>query len=326
MKKILFVLIIILTLPSIADAQRWKQYRRQVIGGAGVTNFLGDLGGGNDIGRDFVWDLDFAATRPSLLVGYRYQLNTFMFLRANLQWGILRSNDELTEEPFRSQRNLNFRTGFFEADLMAEFYIIQNARGNLYRLRGVRGRRGLKMDVYLFGGLGLMYFNPKAQDNAGTWTALQPLGTEGQGLPGEDDKYKRFTFTIPYGIGIGKSIDRYWGVNLEFSARATFSDYIDDVSGSYYGRQKLYDAKIAQGASDAEARRAAIFSDPNLTFNATDQRDLTIADSGFDNERNESRPHQIVIRGDETDKDAYMTAMITVSRKIVKRRRSRPKF
>jgi hypothetical protein len=327
MKKILFFLIIILTLPSIADAQRWKQYRRQIIGGAGVTNFLGDMGGGNDIGRDFIWDLDFAATRPSLLIGYRYQLNTYMFLRANLNWGILKADDQLTKQTQRRHRNLNFRTGFLELDALAEFYVIQNSRGNLYRLRGVRGRRGLAMDLYVFGGLGLMYFNPKAQYQ-GTWTALQPLGTEGQGQAGQDDKYSRLTFTIPYGIGVGKSIDRYWGINVEFTMRATFTDYIDDVSGNYYGRQNIYDAKIAEGLSVAEATQAAYLSDPNLTYLSEPNASFSFHDLGSDNARNEAIGNDIAVnqRGDASDKDAFMTGMVTISRKIVKRRRSRPKF
>ncbi len=323
MRKVIFILIICL-LPNLADAQRWKQYRRQVMGGIGVTNFLGDLGGADQIGRDFLYDLDFVATRPSLFVGYRYQLNTFAFLRSNLQWGILTADDKNTKEEFRSKRNLHFRSGFLEVNGLVEFYLIQNARGNLYRLRGVRGRRGLKMDVYVFGGIGFMYFNPKAQYQ-GQWVALQPIGTEGQGLPGQEDKYSRFTFTVPYGIGIGKSIDRYWSFNIEFTMRMTFTDYIDDVSGNYYGRQRLYDAKISAGASDAEATRAAYLSDPNILYRSSD---LSFSDFGADNIENESagREDQVNIRGDITDNDAFMTGMITISRKIVKRRRSRPKF
>jgi hypothetical protein len=313
MKRIfvLFLLVFIL-LPSLADAQRWKRFRRQIVGGAGVTNFLGDLGGANDIGRDGLVDLDFVATRPSLMIGYRYQLNNFIFLRSNLTWGILKGDDANTEQIHRRGRNLSFRSGFLDLNLMAEFYLFNNARGNLYRLRGVRGRRGLNMDLYVFAGIGGMYFNPKAEYQ-GQWVALQPIGTEGQGLPGEEGKYSRFTFTVPYGIGIGKSIDRYWAVNVEFTMRATFTDYIDDVSTEYYGRDNLRQAKLDAGASQAEANRAAFLSDPNIF-------DQTI--DGF-NSNNQLVDEQ---RGDPTDNDAFMTGMVTIARKIVKRRRSRPKF
>ena len=314
-KHTLILLISIILLPSLADAQRWKRFRRQFIFGVGVTNFLGDLGGANQIGRDFIYDLDFAATRPSLLVGYRYQLNSYFFLRGNAQWGILRGDDSFTRETFRQGRNLHFRSGFLEANVMGEFYLLQNSRGNLYRLRGVRGRSGLKIDLFVFGGIGFMYFNPKAEYQ-GTWVKLQPLGTEGQGLPGEKEKYRRTTFTVPYGIGIGKSIDRYWQINVELTMRFTFTDYIDDVSDTYYGKQRLYDAYISRGASEAEAIRVSELSDRNVYYQV-------LPDSRFTKDSPVEPGGQ---RGDVTDKDSFMTGMIMVSRKIVKRRRSRPKF
>ena len=311
-KHLLITLIAVVLLPNIADAQLWKRFRRQLIGGVGVTNFLGDLGGGPGVGRDFIWDLDVPATRPSLMVGYRYQFNSYLFGRANVQWGVFRADDDFTTEQFRSGRNLKFRTGYFELDLMAEFYLIQNARGNLDKLKGVRGRRGLKMDVYVYGGLGFMYFNPKGEYQ-GTWHKLQPLGTEGQGLPGEAEKYNRTTFTIPYGIGLGKSIDRYWGVNLELTFRQTFSDYIDDVSGNYYGRKNIYQAKIDQGFSSAEATKVAFLSDPSQGLGGNPANGFT---NILDPDRNDLVGQQ---RGDPSDNDAYMTLMVTVSRKIVKR-------
>ena len=311
-------------LPLLADAQRWKRYRRQIVLGAGVTNFLGELGGGNDLGRDGPLDLDIAATRASLLFGYRYQMNSYLFLRGNIQWGILRGDDEFTKEEFRMNRNLHFRSGFFEANFMGEFYMVQNARSNLYNLRGVRGRSGLGLDVYLFGGIGLMYFNPKAEFQ-GQWIALQPLGTEGQGLPGRDSKYSRITFTVPYGIGVGKTIDRYWAFNVEFTMRQTFSDYIDDVSTTYYGRTNLYNAKLAAGESESEARRAAILSDPSIALggNSDRSKELNIASDPGEEFRNDLVGET---RGDPSDKDSFMTLMFTISRKIVKRRRSRSKF
>jgi hypothetical protein len=168
------------------------------------------------------------------------------------------------------------------------------------------------MDLYLFGGIGVMYFNPKAEYQ-GQWVALQPIGTEGQGLEGEDDKYSRFTFTIPYGIGVGKSIDRYWSVNLEFTMRMTFTDYIDDVSTDYYGRNRIRQAKLDQGASQAEADRAATLSDRNIYS----QTEVGLSP---DNQLIEQQ------RGDPSDNDAFMTGMVTIARKIVRRRRSRPKF
>jgi hypothetical protein len=298
-------------IPHFADAQRWKYYRQQVMGGVGLANFLGDLGGGDDVGRGGPLDMDIPATRPALFVGYRYQVANTTFLRSNLSWGIFKGSDEYTLETARRGRNLSFRTGFVELNVMGEFFIVSQAKGNLYRLKGVRGRRGLGIDVYAFAGVGAMYFNPKAEYN-GEFVALQPIGTEGQGLPGGGDKYSRVTVTIPYGIGFGKSIDRYWSVNFEITARQTFSDYIDDVGGTYYGRDKIYQAKLDAGFSEAEALKAATLSDPNIYHTLTDQE--------------EQPDMEGEVRGFGEQNDSFFTAMFTVSRRIVKRRRSRPKF
>ena len=312
MRRIVVISFLVLWLiPQFAEAQRWRRFRKQLIGGVGVANFLGDLGGGNEEGRGGPLDLDLPATRPSLSFGFRYQLNDYVFLRTNLNWGILRGSDQYTDEPARRGRNLSFRSSFTELNVMGEFFIVQNAQGNLYRLRGVRGRNGLGLDIYAFAGIGVMYFNPKAEYQ-GRFIALQPLGTEGQGLPGEAEKYNRVTVTVPYGIGLGKSLDRYWSVNFEVTVRQTFTDYIDDVSGNYYGRDRLYQAKLAAGEPEAEARRTADLSDPNI-YNFTNNTDVQPDMEG-------------AVRGDSSDNDAFLTTMFTVSRKIVQRRRSRPKF
>lgn len=315
MKKtnITLILLFFLILPNLAEAQRWKRFRKQVVFGAGATNFLGELGGGNNLSQPGPLDLNLAATRPTLTVGYRYQLSSAFFFRSNLSWGILRGDDRYTEEPFRRGRNLRFRSGFLELSAVSEFYVLQNSRGSLYNLRGVRSRRSLEIDIYFFAGLGVMYFNPKGKYD-GKWVPLQPLGTEGQGLPGEDKKYNRITFTVPHGVGFGKTIDRFWQINLELNMRWTFTDYIDDVSTEYYGRDRLRQAKLANGASAGEAERAAYLSDPNIYHR--------IPEVGI------SRDNQLIgeKRGNPGDNDYFFTAMITVSRKIIRRNRVRPRF
>lgn len=295
MKRHGFILLLIF-LPSLASAQLWKRYRKQVTAGIGVTNFLGDLGGANKIGSNDFTDLDLAATRMTVNAGFKYQLTKSITARANVTWGLLKGDDKFTDEIWRQDRNLNFRSNIWEASVMGEFYILQNSRNGAYRLRGVRGNKGLKMDLYLLGGVGFMYFNPKGQLPNGDWVTLQPLGTEGQGLPGQDSKYRRTTFTVPLGIGIAKSIDRYWTIGLEFTHRITFSDYIDDVGGEFYDTEKI----IAANGGDRSI--APLISSG-------------VGGNGFEGQ----------IRGKGRN-DSFMTGTITVTKKLLARRRSRPKF
>jgi opacity protein-like surface antigen len=296
MKRYGFILLLIF-LPSLASAQLWKRYRKQVFGGVGVTNFLGDLGGGNDIGVNDFTDLDIAATRMTVTAGFKYQLTKNFSARANLTYGLLRGDDKFTKEQFRRARDLHFRSNIWEASIMGELYLLQNSRNGAFRLRGVRGNRALKMDIYLLGGIGFMYFNPKGQLDNGDWVALQPIGTEGQGLPGQKDKYSRTTLTVPLGIGVAKTINRYWSVGIEFVHRVTFTDYIDDVGGLFYNPDAIINAN---GGNE-------------------ELRPLITSSNGANGIPGE-------IRGDSEQNDHFMTGTITVTKKLLARRRSRPKF
>lgn len=296
MKRYGFILLLIF-IPSLASAQLWKRYRKQVFGGVGVTNFLGDLGGGNDIGVNDFTDLDIAATRMTVTAGFKYQLTKNFSARANLTYGLLRGDDKFTKEQFRRARDLHFRSNIWEASIMGELYLLQNSRNGAFRLRGVRGNRALKMDIYLLGGIGFMYFNPKGQLDNGDWVALQPIGTEGQGLPGQKDKYSRTTLTVPLGIGVAKTINRYWSVGIEFVHRVTFTDYIDDVGGLFYNPDAIINAN---GGNE-------------------ELRPLITSSNGANGIPGE-------IRGDSKQNDHFMTGTITVTKKLLARRRSRPKF
>ena len=52
----------------------WKTHRGEYMLGLGISNFLGELGGRNQIGSPFVWDLEFKLTKPAGSLGYRYYI------------------------------------------------------------------------------------------------------------------------------------------------------------------------------------------------------------------------------------------------------------
>ena len=52
-KAFLLLFLITLFLPAISDAQRWKRQRYEFSAGIGVSNFLGELGGANQIGTHY---------------------------------------------------------------------------------------------------------------------------------------------------------------------------------------------------------------------------------------------------------------------------------
>jgi hypothetical protein len=91
----------------------------------------------------------------------------------------------------------------------------------------VKGQKSSRIGLYLFGGVGGFYFNPKAKFN-NAWVELKPLRTEGQGLEGGPDEYSNFSLCIPMGIGIRKQLSKVLSVGLEMQYTKTFTDYIDD--------------------------------------------------------------------------------------------------
>jgi opacity protein-like surface antigen len=152
----------------------------------------------------------------------RYNLDPQWSLEFNAHYGTLSGSDADADNEERRKRNLSFRTNLITAALQADY--------NLF------GYQPYNMDQpvspYVFAGVEYFNINPQAQYQ-GTWYNLQPLGTEGQGLPGREKKYSLHNIAIPVGAGMRVAVSEQWAVGLEFGIRKTFTDYIDDVGGTY---------------------------------------------------------------------------------------------
>jgi hypothetical protein len=297
MKKLLFVFLGLLVLLSpTTEAQRWKRQRYEFSVGAGMSNFLGELGGANQIGTNYFKDLEWSQTRFALAVGLRYKLSNYFALNSHLTYGRVSGDDKLTTEKFRSYRNLNFFSNIYEFNLNFEGAFQQEQIGHRYRLRKIRGTRGYELYMYGFAGIGVFYYDPKTEYN-GTTVRLKPLGTEGQGLVPTREAYSNFGVCIPVGIGFKYTIDRYWGVGLELGLRKTFTDYIDDVSTTYFDFNNYPDADpLAAQLADRSNH-----SEPNIT--AAGQQ-----------------------RGDPRDKDSYMFGIFSINYKLTRGRGGLPRF
>lgn len=280
---------------------------KYVILSIGASNFLGELGGANQIGTFFVKDLEFAATRPSAGLGYRYKFNQFVSLQGGFHYLLLSGNDNLTQEPFRNNRNLSFRCHIFELSGQAEFFFTKEQQGHLYRIKNAKGKKSYNLQAYAFAGIGLFYFNPQAKYH-GRWVNLAPLSTEGEGLPDGPKKYSQISVCIPYGLGISEAINKDWTIGLEFGIRKTFTDYIDDVSGDYYDNATIRREKGAM---------AADLADPSLHRMPSEY-------GGDGSTSWQAAAGQQ--RGDPSHKDAYMFTNLTISYKIKTRRRIKSKF
>jgi len=266
----------------------WKNRRQSLSIGIGFSNFLGELGGRDQIGSDFIYDLEWSETRPSLQAAYRYQLGSRFYAKAQFAFAIVGGNDALTKEIFRRNRNLNFRSAIFELTAQVEFDVVQFGQNN--QLYNALKRNRHTSAIYLTLGAGAVRFNPKG-NLSGTYYSLKPLNTEGQGFEDGPEEYSLFSFVIPMGIGYRFDINNDWSVCAEIVHRVTFTDYMDDASTVYYDNELI---------QQTNGELAAYFADPSLGYYVDeDTGDRVPLNSTFTGAQ----------RGDPADNDAYFTVM-----------------
>lgn len=199
-------LAILFALPSAATAQM----RGWELGGwVGGSTYFGDL--------NTNWRLNGLHLAGGL--GTRYNFNDRLALRLGINAGQVSASDADSKNIYEQRRNLSFKSIIADATLQFEFNFLPY----------VHGHRELFYTPYLFIGPSFYYYNPKAELD-GTWYALREQGTEGQ-FRGEE--YNPTQGALAYGMGFKFDLSYRWSMNVEVSGRKLFSDYLDDVSGTY---------------------------------------------------------------------------------------------
>ena len=295
-KLILLISLSTLVLPSFG--QRWKDYRQEVIGSVGPSFLLGDVGGGVDKPTNTIRDINFKATRVSLGGGYNYFVRQDMSIVGQFTYNMLTAKDEFAANAARRNRNFDIRTHLMEVSAQYRYYFVKDKFGHSFKLRGASSMFFSQLSAYAAIGVAGFYFNPKGRYSDNKFYALQPLGTEGQGLTVGTEKYKRIGIAIPFSVGAKYSLGERWGIGAELCIRKTFTDYIDDVSTVYYDNTAI----------EAEyGEKAGFLADPN---------DGTNPNWTGKGER----------RGGEGLDDFYATFMISVNYKLLKGNSFKPRF
>ncbi|MCE2772631.1 MAG: DUF6089 family protein [Bacteroidetes bacterium] len=312
MKSRLVFAIASLSLLSIdVGAQRYKKYRWEAGIDVGAANFLGDLGGANQIGTNGFKDLELSMTQPTVGAHVSYRKARYVGYKAQFIWGRVEGNDALTTEKYRNNRNLYFRSNIFEFNSQIEFYLTRERTGHRYNYNKPKGLKNIDFQAYTFVGVGGFYFDPQAYfAPIRQWISLRELRTEGQGLKPNTSVYSTFSVCVPIGFGMKYGINKRWSLGIEYGMRKTFTDYIDDVSTVYYDRNI-----IAAAQTDPFLQQAAYFFANPTTGAVTAANNDGVDPTGIGQQR-----------GDSSDNDAYMFGVITINCKIGKVRRTKSKF
>lgn len=254
--------------------KNWSMNKKELQFGGGATQFLGDLGGQDGIGKDYsLADINWRATNWNITLGYRYRFHPTFATSTSLNFGKYRASDYFTANEVRGARKIDIKSTLISLSQRFEYlFYVKEKVGKRNNIPGLKGMKDKNEQAYIFTGLGLAYYNPQGGPNTkyeGEY--LRPLGTEGQGYANGGKSYKVVTAIVPFGIGYRTGLGRMWRVSFEATYFKTFTDYMDDVSSTYF----------SFGANDIPASEAAIyFSNPS-----EDWTRFTNGDKRGDNEK-----------------------------------------
>lgn len=183
---------------------------------AGTAMYLGDL------------NTNWRMTNLNIAGGFaaRYNFNNRISARLSLNYGHVEAYDSESNNPFERIRNLSFQSDIFDGTGQVEFNFLPY----------IHGSKDYFFTPYVFAGISVFNYTPKAVADDGNLVSLRELGTEGQ-LRG--DEYLPISTALAYGIGFKWDINFEWSIDIFLSARNTNTDYIDDVSTIYPDRSDL---------------------------------------------------------------------------------------
>ncbi|MBK9735722.1 MAG: hypothetical protein IPO92_12450 [Saprospiraceae bacterium] len=179
------------------------------------------------------FDFSFGPGNMTFGISIGKDLKDWVSFHGRFMLGRLSGDDAFSNDANRRSRNLRFSTSLCEYGVYSDLKINKLWKSlNKYKLR-----------IFLTIGLNLIHFNPRTFYN-GQWVNLQAIGTEGQTLVGSGkEKYSLYGISRPIGIILEFDLSRHLLLGMEVTPRRTYTDYLDDVSGTYVN----YDEMVAAG-------------------------------------------------------------------------------
>ncbi len=254
-KQIIIILLASLSLLPLSKAQEGWELGAWI----GGTYYFGDL------------NTNFDLSLPGYAGGLigRYNFNKRVGFKFSANYGLVRGDDAVSNNVYERARNLSFQSTILDGTAQLEFNFLPYTHGSTDEF----------FTPYLFAGISIFHFNPKAEYRD-ELVELRPLGTEGQ-FKGEE--YYGFSAGVVIGGGFKVDLSYEWSLNFEIASRSTFTDYLDDVSTTYPDKDDL----LRQRGELAAALSDRSIPIPGVNDGAIGQRGTQ--------------------RGDSTTKDSYLT-------------------
>lgn len=226
------IFLFLLFIVSDIQAQNWKRTRYELSGGIGIASFMGDIGAPKNEGiNKYVW-MHYQAFSPIGHAGMRYIINQRLSVKSQLRLGILRDSDRFGAYRLIIVGGKTYGRGYYFQTFLAEFSV----QGEFHLVRERRKRtlysqssdffirfRNFNLPTYLFGGLGVNYFNPKMRVG-GQWEKMQEIRVKGTGIP----KHK-MAAVFYGGIGFKYKVTPRLFFGVEAASHICLSDNLDDL-------------------------------------------------------------------------------------------------
>ena len=242
--RLLFLLALAVGKQAVMGQFATYQPQAEVGFGLGSSHYFGDL---NPEG----------ALKPmsySAEAFYQRYLGNYIGARVSASYISLKADDMDNKSAAYHNRGLNFSNNLLELSLTGSFNFFRYAPGT----------KGHSFTPYVGLGVAGIYTNPYTKTDGGEKVYLRKLGTEGQNSSTVHDgkKYGAVAVAFPLSVGVRQAISSKVNVFAEATYRLTKTDYLDDVSATYAGRE-AFDPGNYKGSA-ADAAKALALQDRNL--------------------------------------------------------------
>ena len=231
MKMKLLALLLTASITVTAQSQHNEYVQKGEFGiTLGVAHYFGDLNTRAAINRP----------KPAFGAFFRKQFGNYVGVRLSAHYAQLGYSDTYSKNEYQQTRNLSFNTNIWEIALQGDF--------NFFKF--IPNDPDYAFTPYITLGVGVFTYDPYAFTN-GQKEFLRPLGTEGQVIGYNGRKpYSTLALCIPLGVGIKYNISEKINFSFEVAHRFTGTDYLDDVSTTFIGRDKFTALSTAQLLQD----------------------------------------------------------------------------
>lgn len=206
--------------------QRLDAQEKEIGAWLGGATYFGDINTNNSL----------LQMRPAGGLLARYNKKNFLSYKVAISFGQIAGSDNRSEAIFQTVRGYSFRTNIIEVAGHVEVHFLEYVKGDDIK----------RFTPYIFTGLGGIYFfgNTKFAEK----------------------EYSSFQIVIPYGVGIKYNLNYNWCIGLEAGNRATFTDYLDDVSTVYNSVDNPFNIENKQRGSSSRKNDRYMFAGISLTY------------------------------------------------------------